>query len=140
MKELMKELLIIGGGLLLIPTVKVAKSMGLKVCVVDQNPAAPAAAYADDLLEASTYNPSEVIARIREHGWERRFSGVFTAGADVEITVAEVALALGLPGISPEIAHRTNNKLLTKKALVGSGVPTPTTLAVSTETECTDAA
>jgi biotin carboxylase len=136
----MKELLIIGGGLLLIPTVKVAKSMGLNVCVVDQNPAAPAAAYADDLLQASTYTPSEVISAIRTKGWEHRFSGVFTAGADVEITVAEVAKALGLPGIPPEVAHRTNNKLLTKKALVEAGVPTPRTLPVTTEKECAEAA
>ena len=50
----MKEILIIGGGLLLVPTVKVAKSMGLKVTVVDQNPSAPAVAYADDILIAST--------------------------------------------------------------------------------------
>lgn len=132
----MKEILIIGGGLLLIPTVKVAKSMGLKVTVVDQNPQAPAVAYADELLKASTYNPSEIISRIREHGWQRRFSAVFTAGADVEITVAEVAQALGLPGIRPEVAHRTNNKLLTKKALAQAGVATPRTLAVSTGQEC----
>jgi len=136
----MKELLIIGGGLLLVPTVKVAKSMGLKVTVVDQNPVAPATAYADDLLRASTYDPSEVIWRIREHGWEHRFSGVFTAGADVEITVAEVAQALSLPGIPPEVAHRTNNKLLTKKALVEAGVPTPRALPVATAEECVKAA
>jgi biotin carboxylase len=139
-KELTKELLIIGGGLLLIPTVKVAKSMGLKVTVVDQNPAAPSAAYADDLLKASTYNPAEVVSSIREHGWEHRFSGVFTAGADVEITVAEVAESLGLPGIRPDVAHRTNNKLLTKKALVDAGVPTPRTLSVATGKECVEAA
>ncbi|HME41957.1 MAG TPA: ATP-grasp domain-containing protein [Syntrophorhabdales bacterium] len=125
----MKEILIIGGGLLLVPTVKVAKSMGLRVTVADQNASAPAAAYADDLLIASTYNPDEVIARIREHGWEQRFSGVFTAGADVEVTVAKVAETLRLPGIPPEVAHRTHNKLLTKEALVSSGVPTPRTFA-----------
>ena len=126
----MREILIIGGGLLLVPTVRVAKSMGLGVTVVDQNPSAPAVAYADDLLLASTYNPDEIITRIEEQGWEQRFSAVFTAGADVEVTVAEVAKALGLPGISAEVAHRTHNKLLTKEALVRDGVPTPRTFAV----------
>jgi biotin carboxylase len=126
----MKEILIIGGGLLLIPTVRVAKSMGLKVTVVDQNPSAPAAAYADDILIASTYNPDEIITRIRQQGRERQFSAVFTAGADVEVTVAEVAEALQLPGVSPEVAHRTHNKLLTKEALVKGGVQTPRTFAV----------
>jgi biotin carboxylase len=126
----MKEILIIGGGLLLVPTVKVAKSMGLKVTVADQNRSAPAAAYADDLLAASTYNPEEIIARIRDRGWERRFSAIFTAGADVEVTVAEVAEALHLPGIPPEVARRTHDKLLTKEALVRDGIPTPMTFAV----------
>ena len=48
----------------------------------------------------------------------------------MEVTVAEVAQALGLPGIPPEVAHRTHNKLLTKEAFVRGGVETPRTFAV----------
>ena len=136
----MREILIIGGGLLLVPTVKVAKSMNLKVTVVDQNPFAPAVPFADDVLVASTYNPREIIAKIRERCLEQRFSAVFTAGADVEVTVAEVAETLRLPAIPSEVAHRTHNKLLTKEVLDRHGIPTPRTFSAESLEECIERA
>jgi biotin carboxylase len=47
------------------------------------------------------------------------------AGSDVAITVAAMTEALDLPGISPEVARRSNNKALMKERWIRDGIPTP---------------
>ena len=135
----MKNILMIGAGILMVPTVKVAKSMGLHVTVVDQDPNAPAVPYADDLILASTYDYEKIIKEVNSKGWRSRFHAVFTAGADVEITVAEVAMDLGLPGLPPIVARRCNDKCLMKECLCDHGITTPMSLTVSEESEIMDA-
>lgn len=115
-------IIIIGGGLLQIPAVEAAHSLGLAALVTDRNPHAPAvirghprneypvadASWAIDTYDVEAHlntfvNPVETM------GYNIR--GVFTEGADVEVTVAAVANALGLPGISIEAAKNCKNKI-----------------------------
>lgn len=102
------SILIVGGGLLQIPAVEAAHSLGLRAIVTDRNPDAPAMLIADEAHIVDIYDsPNHVALGMK---LKDRLAGVFTEGADVEVTVASVAAALGLPGISVEAAKRCKNK------------------------------
>jgi biotin carboxylase len=119
-------LLIVNGGLEAVPGIMLAKEMGLHVVVSDQNPQAPGFAWADDCLLASTYDmEATVAAASRYHHRVRRLDGVMCLAADVPLTVAGVAAALGLPGISLESARLASDKLAMKQKFAADGVPIP---------------
>jgi len=116
-----KYLLIIGGGILQVPAVDVAHSMGLKVIVADKSLDAPAMKNADVKAQLSTKDIEGTIkyAKAFAENSEKGYNlvGVYTQGCDVEVTVAEVAAALGLPGIDVESAHCCNNKIKMRERL-----------------------
>lgn len=102
------SILIVGGGLLQVPAVEAARSLGLKAIVTDGNPDAPAMSIADETHIIDIYDvPNHFALGLR---LKDRIAGVFTEGADAEVTVASVAEALGLPGISIEAAMNCKNK------------------------------
>ena len=122
----MKCLWIIGGGIEAVPSVRRAKQMGLFVVVADGNPAAPAFALADAASVVSTYDEEGMAERASAFSRsERRVDGVFAASADVPRTVARVAEALGLPGISRATAHLAADKLAMKRHLRAAGIAVP---------------
>lgn len=119
-----KGIIILGAGVMQIPAIKKAKDMGLFVIASDKNPNAPGFEYADKPLALD-------IKDIKGHvdfalGNKERFniSGVL-AGADVAVTAASIAAALGLPGISAEVAVRSNNKWQMKQRWIRDGIATP---------------
>ena len=100
--------------------------MGLHVVVSDQDPQAPGFAWADDCLLASTYDVEATVAAARRyHQQVRRLDGVMCLASDVPLTVANVAAALGLPGISLESARLACDKLAMKRKFAADGVPVP---------------
>ncbi len=120
-----KTLLIIGAGIEQIPAYQKAKARGLHVVGSDMNPQAPAFEYADDILIASTRNADETVAVVAKYHQQHPIHGVMTIANDVPFTVASVANALGLPGISLESARLASNKLLMKTSFVSHGVACP---------------
>lgn len=95
------------------PAFRIAREdLDLGIIAVDYNPDAPGMKYADIAVTASTKDVHAVVSAMKD--LQTRFSiiGVFTCGADVEITVSAVAEALNLPGIPVEVARRCNDKLL----------------------------
>lgn len=120
-----KYIIIVGAGLLLLPTIKIAKQMGLKVIATDWSKDAPGFRYADIPVLVSTKDVERSVQVARELAQKYNIAGVFTAGADVEVTVANVAHALGLPGISPEVAYICNNKVEMRKCLEKAGIAGP---------------
>lgn len=121
-----KTLLIIGGGIETVPGICLARQMGLHVVVSDMNPKAPGFAEADDHLMASTYDVEATVAEaLRFHRQSRAIDGVMCIATDVPLTVAAVAQALGLPGISMESAHLAMDKLAMKDRFSRDGVPVP---------------
>lgn len=121
-----KTLLVISGGSEAIPGIQRAKAMGYRVVVSDQNPQAPGFAHADDQLIASTYDVAETLAAAtRYHQTTGAIDGVICMATDVPLTVASVAQALGLPGLSIETAQRAADKLLMKQRFVAQGIATP---------------
>ncbi len=117
-----QSILIIAAGPLQVPAIEEAAALGLRTVTVDANPRAPGMALADaahvvDILDAAAVIE---IARAEKVG------GVMTLCTDAPVrTVAAVALALGLPALSPAAAARATDKRLMRRALSASQVPVP---------------
>jgi len=122
----MKTLWIVSGGVEAVPGVKRAKAMGLHVVVSDMDPNAPAASIADDFVLASTYDAEATVeAALHYHKNKRPLDGVVCVAADVPVTVARVAEAVGLPGIPVSVAELAADKLAMKQRFREEGVPIP---------------
>lgn len=105
--------LIVGASDLVMPAFRIAREeLGLGVIALDYNPQAPGMLYADMAIPVSTKDVDAAVMAAREVSQEHNIKGVFTCGADVEITVAAIAEALSLPGIPVSVARRCNDKLL----------------------------
>ena len=120
-----KYLIVIGGGILQVPTLEVAHSMGLKVCVMDMDPNAPAGQKADAFLPVSTKDIEKAITQAKKFANNHEVVGVYTQGCDVELTVAKVAQALNLPHIDIQSAHDCNNKISMRERLAKFHVAGP---------------
>lgn len=108
---------IVAGGLLQVPAVEAARSLGLGVIVSDQNPDCACAKLADRFVRLDTYDVDGHVERARQMAQWFPLAGVFTEGADVEPTVAAVAQALRLPGIAPGVAANCHDKARTRRRL-----------------------
>jgi len=121
-----RTLWIVSGGAEAVPGIQRARAMGLHVVVSDMNPSAPGFAVADDAVVANTYDVDGTVAAAREyHRTKRPIDGVMCMAADVPMTVAGVAAALGLPGIPVESARLAADKLAMKEAFRRAGIPIP---------------
>lgn len=114
------------GGIEAVPGIQLAKKMGLHVVVSDMNPNAPGFAEADGRIIASTYDVEATVAAAkRYHHTVRPIDGVICIASDIPLTVASVAAALNLPGISIKSAHLSTDKLAMKNKFKLDGVPMP---------------
>lgn len=117
-----KHIVIVGGGLLTLPAYKVAQEeLGLAVIGVDLDANSPGMRRADVSLCLSTKDVDAVVAAVQDLSKSIPICGVFTCGADVEVTVAAIAACLGLPSVSLEVAYRCNNKILMHRYLDSAG-------------------
>lgn len=118
-------ILIVCGGLLQVPAVSIARELGLKVIVTDANPQAPAMRLADEPVVLDIYDVAGHEALVERLGKTYRLRGVFTEGADVEVTVAAAAARAGLPGIPVQAARNTKSKVLMRRCFDRHGIPNP---------------
>ena len=129
-----KNILIIGAGIEACEGINIASDMGLGLIVADGSPTAPGFAKADHVIQASTYD-GEAIAKqalmLIDKGIE--IHGVIAMCADVPMSVAIVAKALNLPGLSLQSAHWVADKLAMKQQLQKMGIPIPRFCAVPTQ-------
>lgn len=123
--SLSKTLLIIGAGIEQVPAYQKAKARGFFVVASDQDPKAPALKYADAFIQASTRDAKETTQEALAFHSTHPIDGVMTIANDVPYTVASVAHALKLPGISLKAAQLASNKLQMKEAFIEHGVPCP---------------
>jgi biotin carboxylase len=117
--------LIVCGGLLQVPAVHIARELGLKVIVTDGSADAPAMKLADEAVILDIYDVQRHRELVKALAQRYNLRGVFTEGADVEVTVAAAAESAGLPGIRVEAARNTKNKVLTRGCFDRSGIPNP---------------
>lgn len=102
-----KTLLCVGAGIYQIPGIQKAKQMGLRIIAVDGNPQAEGFALADKHYALDVLDAGAVIKVARENSVD----GVMTVASDICVpTVAAVAEALKLPGISCDAARNATNK------------------------------
>ncbi len=121
-----RALWVVSGGAEAVPGIQRARAMGLHVVVSDMNPSAPGFAHADAAIVADTYDVAGTVAAAEKYHKEtRRIDGVMCMAADVPLTVASVAAALGLPGIPIESARLASDKLAMKQAFERAGLPIP---------------
>lgn len=117
-----KYIIIVGAGDLVMPAYYFARdNLGLGIIAFDYNPEAPGMRYADIPVLVSTKDVDAAVVFARDLAKQHRICGVFTCGADVEITVAAIAEALSLPGIPLDVARRCNDKLLMHRYLDSIG-------------------
>jgi biotin carboxylase len=133
-----RGILFVSGGREAVPAILEARRMGLRVLVSDGAAGAPGLRLADVALIASTYDAGATVEAARALATRHRIDGVLAVGADVPVTVAAVADALGLPGLSLESAHLAADKLAMKDALLATGVPVPWYAAVESVEELED--
>ncbi len=126
-----RTLLIVSGGREAVPAIAEARRMGLRVLVSDGAPDAPGLRLADAGLIASTYDAEATVEAARAYAARNPIDGVLAVAADVPVTVAAVADALGLPGISLATAYLAADKLAMKERLRAAGVPVPWYAAVA---------
>lgn len=126
------HIIIIGGGALTMPAYRIAREeLGLGIIAFDGNSATEGMRYADLAVEVSTKDMLGAAKAARSIADDLSVVGVFTCGADVEITVAAVADALGLPGVSMDVARRCNDKVLMHRHLDAMGFAAKPNYAVS---------
>ena len=118
-----KKILILGASILQLPAIKEALSMGLTVVAVDWNPDAIGFSEPGVTREVvSTIDIPGVVEAAKRH----RVDGVMTLATDMPMrSVAAVAKALNLPGISEDCAIKATDKAEMRKALDAAGVPIP---------------
>jgi len=127
-----KSILIIGAGIFQTFAIKIAKDLGLNVCVIDYDEQAPGIRYASDFKKASTKNIIQAIKAAKYFHNKYKLDGVFTCGTDVSYTVAKIAQELRLPGVSEKTALKATNKGEMRKALKKAGIYVPEFGIVST--------
>ena len=120
-----KLVMIIGAGVFQSVAIQQAKDLGLKVLATDFDPSAPGMKIADYRGIVSTRDIEATVAFAVEFNKKHKIDGVLTVGTDVSQTVAGVAQALGLVGVSPESAVRATNKARMRECFWKNGVPAP---------------
>jgi len=136
-----KHLLIIGAGVEACEGIKIAKSMGLKLIIVDGNPNAPGLEMADWRIIESTYHGQGILSKTQALiNMGVSVDGVIAMCADVPLSVATVSNALGLAGLSLESAFLVSDKLAMKVKLQSEGIPIPRFADVSDKSILTEQA
>ncbi|GIX41454.1 MAG: glycolate oxidase [Leptospiraceae bacterium] len=120
-----KTIIIIGAGILQVPLIKTAKSMGLFTIVFDMDSSAPGIEYADHFIPMSTKDVEGCVREAVKLSYLRKIDGVITAGTDASKTVAAIANALNLPGIRYSAAEAATNKVLMRTTLAKHNIAVP---------------
>lgn len=119
----MTKLLILGGGIEQVYAYELAHEMGIETIGMDLDPNAPGLKLADYHLIRTTSTDGCDYAYLFNK--QCHIDGVMTIAHDAALSVARIAHALGLPGISVESAKLASNKQKMKQKFERDGVPTP---------------
>ena len=98
---------------------------GYKLILTDMNPKCLCAKYADEFILLDTFDIKGNLAAAKEMKNKYDIRAVVTVASDCHETVACVSRYLGLPGISPELAHVCRYKPEMRDVLEKAGIPQP---------------
>lgn len=114
-----KTILLLGAGQEQCLAIDEAKVLGYRVVAADANADAPGLKIADLGLVADIRDVQALINIGRTH----KIDGVFCHAVEIPDVVADIAKALGLSGLSPEIARLCTHKNSRIAALKEAGIP-----------------
>ena len=127
------RILILGGGVMQLPAVRLAKQNDWTVIVAAAGISREIEELADR-CERVDLRDREAVTRLAQTlKQEEGLDGVFTAGTDFSTTVAWVAERIGLPGIPYEAALAATDKARMRAAFQAQGVPSPSFFTVKAE-------
>ncbi|HUH18902.1 ATP-grasp domain-containing protein [Albibacterium sp.] len=108
------KILIVGAGFGQLPAITRAKELDLEIIVVDKNPEAIGMKLANYSYPIDVLDKEEILAIARKH----EINGIMTMQSDLPVpTIGFVNDALGLTGVSYEVANFCSNKIETRKRL-----------------------
>jgi biotin carboxylase len=116
-----KSILILGAGQEQVPAIEAAKYLGLQVIAMDNSLDAPGAIISDSFFRCDIRNSREVIALINSNAI--KLDGVFCHAVEMSVTTSLVASEFNLPGISPNAAINSTDKLKRIQKLERAGIP-----------------
>lgn len=126
------KLMIVGAGVLQLPAIQKAKSLGLEVAVIDMDPNAPGICYADEFYEVSTNDITGVLAAAENYHPD----GIMTLATDMPIrSVAAVAEKYKLCAITSSVAQRATDKIEMIRCFEMHNVPHPWFEVITSEEE-----
>jgi biotin carboxylase len=120
-----KSLLILGAGTMQLPALLGARRRGWRVAVASPHADEPGVRMADQHALCDLKDVDALVAAARSIQVAHGLDGVFTAGTDFSLSVASIADALGLPGVTPLVAERATDKGKMRAALAMHKVPVP---------------
>lgn len=120
-----KTILFIGAGCEQVSGILRARSMGLRVFVIDANPNARGIKFAHRFFNVSTHDYEAATELAVWLKGKFGLDAVATIGVDAPKTLAAVAEQLGFFGPSWETAVLCSDKLLQKQTLHSAGLPVP---------------
>ena len=122
----MKNIVILGAGLMQKPAILSAKQLGFHTIVVDADPKAVCIPQADEFFKIDLKD-KEGILELCTHlkNSPEGLEGVFTAGTDFSASVSYVCERLGLPAHSFEAATNASIKTQMRACFEKEGVPSP---------------
>lgn len=127
-----RSIIIVGGGLLQLPAIAIAKELGLKTIVTDYDPNSPGLSMADVPAVISTRDVNGTVRVAKNLHPIHNIVGAITVGTDASTTVAAVAAALNLPGIKFQDAEAASNKIKMRERFREHNVPSPEFQAIWT--------
>ena len=119
------RILILGGGVMQLPAVRLAREKGWSVVVAAAGISPEIEELADRCEQVDLRDREAVTRAARVLKQEGGLDGVFTAGTDFSTTVAWVAERLGLPGIPYKAALAATDKGQMRAAFQAHEVPSP---------------
>lgn len=124
---------VLGGGPWQVPTIRLAKSMGLRVLVTDYFKDRPGYQYADAHEVVDITDMSAILDVARHY----KISGIICDTTDVGVpTAAYVAEHMGLPGMSYEVALNFTNKARMRELARQHGISVPNYFIVHDTQAC----
>jgi biotin carboxylase len=124
MSEKQKTVMMIGGGIQEIKAVEIAQSAGYKVIVTDRNKDAPCFPSADYIAKIDGRDIEGLIAYTLLNKEKLNIAGVFTL-TELVTSVAAVAQACSLPGVSLMSAVACQNKAICKNIWIRDQIFAP---------------
>lgn len=122
----MKNILILGAGLMQKPAILSAKEAGFTVHVIDADDKAVSIPYADTFRKIDLKDKDGILAYAKElQSGEGGLAAVFTAGTDFSASVSYVCEKLGLPAHSYQAAVNASVKTVMRQCFADANVPSP---------------